>query len=403
MQVDRTFIYARCLVDRLLFRTNIGYLRQVMPNKLEPSSLFDFDETDSAIAKRIATIPYRKAFISSLVERKPYLVRNEDYYLKNVLPGSGLDPNRISPAIRFCETRNDHDLFDFLSTLSSFPGSSRLGRRFRFFIIDEGHDGAPVMALGCLASAIRLLRARDEWIGWHGSKWKMICAQNLAFVMDLSTCVGIPPYSWLTSGKLLCYACLSRELRQAYSMRYASQYTMKLGRIVTDIALIVVLGAFSSNTPQYKGISIDGRNHFKFVGYTRGYSSFQISGNTYEELLSKIDVPQLSKKRCLNGGGNPKLRMLRLIARRMNLDEEHLANSGHRRAVFVAPLAHNSRTFLRGEDDFLVYFNYPLEDLVKAWKQKWLWRRWASDEVVRKVRNFTTSQLSLKHELAYSD
>lgn len=366
--------------------------------RLEISTLSHTEMPHTDISARLATIPFRKEYISSLVKRKPYLLKNEDRYLGRILEGSNLDPNRVYPAMRFCETRDDYDLFDFLSTWSSFPAGNRPGRRMKFFIVDEGHEDSPVMALGCLGSAIRLLNVRDTWIGWQGSKWKETRARNLAFVMDLVTCVGIPPYSYLTSGKLLCYACLSRELREAYNRRYASITTVKLGRLITDIALIVVLGAFGSNTPQYKGISIDGRNHFKFIGYTKGYSTFHISSSLYDELLSAASISELAKMRRLPGGGNPKLRMLRSIARKLNIDEEHLVRSGYQRAVFVAPLAHNSRRFLLGEDDSLDYSDYSFKDVVEAWKHKWLRRRCESNEVLEQVRKFTPSQLSLRTE-----
>jgi hypothetical protein len=54
-----------------------------------------------------------------------------------------------------------------------------------------------------------------------------------------------------------------------YAARYAKQLTRKPGRIVTDIALLMTCGAYSSNTPQYKGVSYRGRSRFKFVGYTK--------------------------------------------------------------------------------------------------------------------------------------
>lgn len=374
-----------------------------MANTLQLSLLSGLDETEPHWSARVATLPYRKALIRLLVKRKPYLLENENYYLRNVLSGSNLNPNQISPAIRFCNSRSDYDLFDFLSMWSSFPAANRPGRRFKFFIVDAGHEGSPIMALGCLSSSIRLLRARDEWIGWHGAKWKETRARNLAFMLDLSTCVGIPPYSYLTSGKLLCYTCLSKEIRDAYSKRYASQRTMNLGRFITDIALIVVLGAFSRNTPQYKGISVNGIKYFRFVGYTKGYSTFHIPRDYYDELLSTINIEALGKRRRLDGGGNPKLRMLRIIARRLHLDEENFVRSGYRRAVFVAPLAHNSTAFLLGEDERLDYFDYSFEDVVEAWKQKWLWRRCEKGEVLEKVNTFTPSLLSLKRELAQQD
>ena len=371
-----------------------------MAVKLELATIHDIGKNHRHDSARLAAAPYRREFIKSLIQRKAYLLENEDYYLRNVIDGASLNPNLVSPELRFCRTRDDYDLFDFLSTWSSFPAVDRPGRRLKFLIVDTGHAGLPIMALGCLSSAIRLLKTRDDWISWRGPKWREIRARKLAYIMDLSTCVGIPPYSYLTSGKLVCYTCLSQELRQAYSERYGFRPTEKLGRFITDIALVVVLGAFGGNTPQYKGISIKGQNHFEFIGYTKGYSTFHIPASSYNEFLAALDIDGLREKRRLPGGANPKLRMLRLIARKLQLDEEQFVRSGYRRAVFVAPLAHNSKAFLLGEDYSLDYFDYSLAEVVDAWKRKWLWRRWENREVVERVRSFTRLRLSLKSEFS---
>jgi len=151
--------------------------------------------------------------------------------------------------------------------------------------------------------------------------------------------------------------------------------------------------------PQYKGISVNGRNYFRFVGYTKGYSTFHVSSRLYNDLLSIANIENLSERRCLDGCGNPNLRMLRVIARRLNLNEENLVRSGYRRAVFIAVLAHNTREFLLGQDDSLDYFDHSFEDIANAWKEKWLWRRCAKSHVTERVNKFTPLILSLKKEL----
>jgi hypothetical protein len=194
-----------------------------MAIKLKLATIHDIGKYHRHDSARLAAVPYRREFIKSLIQRKAYLLEKENCYLRKVIDGASLKPNLVSPELRFCKTREDYDLFDFLSTWSSFPTVDRPGRRLKFFIVDTGHAESPIMALGCLSSAIRLLKARDDWIGWPEPKWREIRARKLAYIMDLSTCVGIPPYSYLTSGKLVCYACLSKELRQVYGERYGSR------------------------------------------------------------------------------------------------------------------------------------------------------------------------------------
>ena len=65
----------------------------------------------------------------------------------------------------------------------------------------------------------------------------------------------------------------------------------------------------------------------------------------------------------------------------------------------MASLAHNTREFLIGQDDSLEYFNYSFEDIANAWKEKWLWRRYAKSQVIERINKFTPSLLSLRREL----
>ena len=60
----------------------------------------------------------------------------------------------------------------------------------------------------------------------------------------------------------------------------------------------------------------------------------------------------------------------------MELDlPRSLVYHGIKREVFVAELAQNSFTFLRGETDTLSGHNRPAEELVKLFRERWLLKR----------------------------
>jgi hypothetical protein len=165
------------------------------------------------------------------------------------------------------------------------------------------------------------------------------------------------------------------------------------------VVLLIATGAFSENTPQYKGVTLAGQKLFKFIGYSSGYSTFQVSAALYDRIKKllgangKLCVPTLA------GGSNQKLRMMRSAARELGIDEELLVYSGHKRAIFAAPVAANCREFLQGDTRRIEYHDFPLARLVAEWKSRWLNTRLQSDRVVEQIRSFRPEQLKVANLL----
>lgn len=350
---------------------------------------------DDAVGRRMAVEGWQRDFVAALLRKKPYLLSNEAIYLSSLIDGTDLDSNKISPQLLPCTCREDYDLYDYLRMLSSFPTQDRPGRRMKFLVRDVGHPGAPVMGICCLSSTIKQLKALDQWIGWAGKEWQTIRTHNLAFIMDISTCLGIPPYSYLTSGKLLCYMMLSNEVRELYRQRYEFKPSESKNRILKDIVLLLTTGAFGENTPQYKGITFSGQKQFRLIGLTSGYSTFQVSPALYKQIKQLVNSNGQSQIPTIDGGASAKLRILRYGARELGIDEEQLVFSGHRRAVFAAPIAVNWREFLRMETQRIEYCDYPLQELINEWKSRWLRRRLRARHVRTQISAFRPDLLRI--------
>jgi hypothetical protein len=320
--------------------------------------------------------------------RKPYLQLEEDKYLSNLAHGKQLAFDRISPVLVVCQTREDYDLYDYFRMWSSFPTVDRPGRRLKLLIRDSGQPRSPLMGLCCLSSAVRQLRVREEWIGWQGRKSFKIRAQNLAYIMDLSNCLSVPPYSNLTGGKLLAAMMASNEVRDIYRNRYLAQRSMFRQRILIELVLITTSAVYGSNAPQYKGLSYNGSRLYQFLGYSTGYSTFQIPPELYNEVKGFV---LRRRKHCdptMAGGANAKIRILRFAARELGIREESLVLSGQRRGIFAAPLASNWKEFLLGKTRAPEYFDYPLNTIVDRWRKDWLIRRISDESVLSKVNSF---------------
>jgi hypothetical protein len=352
---------------------------------------------DSPEIKRRAVGPWRVQFMEMMFARKPYFRLDEDSYLSNLAVGGSLVPEAISPVLIPCQTRRDYDVYDYFRMWSSFPTLDRPGRRIKFLVRDAGQAGFPIMGLCCLSSAVRQLRVRDEWIGWHLSPGAR--ARNLALVLDLSTCISVPPYSYLTAGKLLASMMASNEVRDHYRNRYATQRSIIRRRILTDLVLLVTSAGYGRNAPQYKGLSYNGSTLFQFIGYTRGYSTFQIPTHLYADVKAFVQKRRLRSNPTRDGGPSAKIRILRFAARELGISEEGLVFSGHRRAVFAAPLATNWRECLLARTRAVGYCDYPLADVVQRWKDSWFLKRAAEPSVMDRVRAFVREDLRMSRLL----
>lgn len=340
----------------------------------------------SAEAMRNAVMPWRRRFAEQMFEKKPRLRSHEDRYLSQLIFGKAVNEEDIDPVLIPCVTREDFDVYDYFRMWSSFPTLDRPGRRLKFLLRDAGHPGAPLMGLCCLSSAVRQVQAREHWIGWSEPQWLRVRAHGLAFIMDLSTCVTVPPYSYLTAGKLLAAMMASDEIRDIYRARYRRQRSVFRRRIIKDFVLMTTTAGYGRNAPLYKGLSYNGSRLFEFIGYTSGYSSFQILPKLYEEVKIFTAARRGTGNRVLCGA-NARFRILRFAARELGIPEEKLIFSGHKRAVFVAPLAENWREYLLGSAATPRYYHYSISDIVQRWKTQWLSKR-MSDSIVRDRVNY---------------
>ena len=300
---------------------------------------------DVLLDSTLTRLEYKVQFANELLSKKNYLSKNREYYYEYTIDGKSLLSRieRIEPKLHLCTNRADFDIYDFYSLFSSFPSRDRPGRRIKFLLLDSQYEPHKVMAIGCLSSPLWGCAVRDKWIGWSECH-KSIKSNKLIYVLDLSTCIGIPPYSYLTSAKLMSMLMLSVEVMDFYKTRYTGQLTMKINREVTQYALITTTSINGKNAPIYRMNKYNGSQLYKYVGLTKGYSTYHISDKYYRKFKAHND--QIKSKSSISNGSNPKIRTLRNIARQNGLDEKQLVYTGEKRGVFCAPVATNYREFL---------------------------------------------------------
>ncbi len=347
------------------------------------------------LGKREAARSWQSHIVKRVFDSRSSLAKRENDLLFNLLPGCALNAQAIAPEVIPCRSEEDFLVFTYFSLWSSFPTVDRPGRRMKFLIRDVGHRDQPLMGICCLSSPVRQLRVRDEWIGWQGPEHRTIRARNLVHVSDLSTCISLPPYSFLTGGKLLAGLMTSNEVRSLYRERYHDRLTLRQRLCADELYLLTTSGCYGSNAPQYKGLKRDGRSLYCFLGYSRGYSHFQISPMLYENVKDFVRRRRPETNGQFRTWSNSKIRVLRIAARELNIPEELLVFSGHQRAVFAAPLAENWRELLLGNDVHSNGIRYPAKDIVEYWKQIWLDRRLKNGAVGKTVEAFVPEHVRI--------
>ncbi len=320
------------------------------------------------------------------VSRKERL-EDERLFVKRWLPkllkyfASGVDvePRRIQPVPLLVEDDEEMAaLFRVASLWWSIPVSRGYGRRFRVLVFDAANE--KVLGLLGLTDPVFNLRARDQWVGWDVSQRE----DRLAHVMDAYVLGAVPPYNQLLGAKMVALLAASDYIRDVFRRRYGGTRSVILDREFDGKLAMVTATSALGRSSIYNRLCMDGAEVFQEVGFTEGYGHFHLANGTYEKLrdyLTSIGDQEV-KRHKFGKGPNYRIRVVRHALQALNLPPEILRH-GVRRAVYVAPLAHNSGAFLRGENERLRWYGRSLGDAIELWRERWMLPRAERDPSYR--------------------
>ena len=207
---------------------------------------------------------------------------------------------------------------------------------------------------GRIAVGIALRQARNRLSG--------------SAMMEIVVCGGVPPYSYLLSGKLACLMMLSPEISQIYEERYSQQISIiasqMAGRPIRRPAKLVCLGTtslYASGSSQYNRVSLPARTlsnqdteiKYNYIGHTEGYGSAHLSKET-RDTLSRLENLERKYRRVNNvfgEGANPKMRQLSSGLDALGIAQADLLRHASPRMVYHIPLIKNLERFLLEIDE----------------------------------------------------
>jgi hypothetical protein len=387
---------------------------------------------DNKNAIRQALLPHRLEVIN---QHASWIRRHEPYALDYVIDGNLINPMQIAPYLQECHTDQEHSIWRYLRYYSVMPYSEYVGRRQRFLIRDAGHPDHPIMGITAIGSSVMHLNVRDRWIGWYidtnlseeermqyqcgelsfeecrvrlrtrrerSRNLRGIKMQRIAAIADLYVSQAIPPYNELTAGKLLCLMMLSNEVRDLFHCKYVGRQTEITKREAADLVLLVTTTIFGLRSSLYNRLRFLGQTVYIPVGETSGFGTFQVSEADFLKMRHYLATLDKEPSNAFGKGSNWRMRVIRTyydLRHKKEPGYENTGNSklqhGQHRGVFVAPLAYNARAYLTGEDDIINPYDWPIEELVEWWKERWLKARANNPEVMARVRAFRKETLRI--------
>jgi hypothetical protein len=281
-------------------------------------------------------------------------------------------------------TENWHsDLFRLARYYWSLPYSYGFGRRLRYLLLDA-FNGKLIGILGLQSPPI-CFPARDSLFNYPSGKKTELINQT----MDIYTLGAMPPYNRLLGGKLIALAAASNQVRDDYRRFYSGRVTEMEGRIIpAHLVALTTTSAFGRssiyNRLKFRNIPIA-----ESLGYTNGYGNFHLH-RLYPIFKEYLESQRISTEM---GFGTGPRRTWQIFQR--GLDKIGISGNilkhGIKREAFLFQLTNNLKDYFEGRTDRPIYRDFPLNNLIDYWKERWLrhrysyvdgWHQWEAKEII---------------------
>lgn len=341
----------------------IGWVTNTIKNKIEiiPPNYYDKNIIKEAMS-------YKRS--EALIKNKKW-IDNHFYLVKeNLALGKDLLLSNIEPVIQVCKTRDDYNLFRILRYYWSSPYSEYVGRRIKLIIRDNAISSRPVIGIAALGSPIIHIPDRDNWVEWD----KNTRTNNLIYCMDAYVIGALPPYNELLGGKLISYILASNEVRELYFKKYENKITNINQRTANDLVCIFTTSLYGKSS-QYNRIKYNNKLLYEPIGKTKGFGTLHLSEETFIAMMELLKSKNININYDFGNGPSWKMRVIRTVGDMLGFDSSILLNHSFKRNIYAIPLAENYKEFLNNNNINPIYYNYPLNEMIEYWKERWLKQR----------------------------
>jgi len=327
---------------------------------------------------------------ASIDKAQPGLERYEPRLIERFADGTDIDPNKIDPVLVEVEAGTEEELlFRYARLHWSIPISAGYGRRLRFAVFDRSN--AKLMGIIGLGDPVFSIRPRDQWIGWDISSKR----ERLRHVMDAFVLGAVPPYSGLLCGKFIASLVTSIEVRKSFQRKYRDRDSLISGRSFDGRLALVTTTSALGKSSVYNRLKQGQRTLLQPIGFTAGSGEFHFSNGVYKDILefANAHLKPSAKHERWGSGWRSRREVVRRTLRELGLEPD-MVYHGVRREIYAAPLAENTREFLRGEHSRLRWHSLSLEGIFEHFQHRWLLPRAQRD---LRYRDFRAQSLQLWH------
>lgn len=302
-----------------------------------------------------------------LIDNAEFIAANEEVLLEQFAAGSDIDPAKIDPYVVPVRTPYENDVFRYASLQWSVPVSAGYGRRNKFLVKDR--QNGKLIGIFALGDPVINLGPRDQTIGWTADDRKY----RLYNVLDAFVLGAVGPYRELLGGKLVALTAISNETRAFIFNKYNGKQTGISKTFKDPTPVLITTTSSLGKSSIYNRLTLNGKLMFHPVGYSAGYGHFQFSEKLFKDLTDFVRLSEDDPKKVGNSfgaGANWRFRLISTALRKLNLPVNMLKH-GVGREVYLAPLAENWDSYLRGETKEIRSFDLPLSMISEYYRTRW--------------------------------
>jgi hypothetical protein len=165
----------------------------------------------------------------------------------------------------------------------------------------------------------------------------------------------------------------SNEVRSAFLNKYNGKKSLiKQEAKLPYLALVTTTSAFGRSSI-YNRIRVNGHQYWTSLGFTRGTGDFHFSNGIYGDIKAFVEknCEPTEKHVAWGSGFRNRREVIRKCLMQIGLSTG-LRYHGIRREIFAAPLGREAIRFLKGEVNQPCFHDWPMSDLSKVFRERWL-------------------------------
>jgi hypothetical protein len=230
-------------------------------------------------------------------------------------------------------------------------------------------------------------------------------------IADLSVCGAVAPYNAILGGKLVALLAASAEAHDAWKVKYEEQVSIissqMAGRPIcrpADLKVLTTTSLYGRGSSQYNRLRLqagtypglkEGLEWKQLEETTAGYGTVHLASDTVQRLREFAEDAYGARRinNRFGEGTSPRLRQIREGLDALGIDSDDVLNHATPRLFYACALNEDAREQLIGLQNRVRGKLATADQIAEAWRQRWLYSRIQSDDVLDQVATRTADTI----------